>query len=197
MAQRRGGPIRTLRIAALAGAVVVLTTLAHLLGGASAVPTGGVVVLTLLSLPFAAVLTARQLGWRSILLFIGLGQAVGHVVLMTGPIHIGLQAPQHAGGVGMSGMYADLAGMADMPTGMGLSPAMIGWHLIASVLVTAALARGERLAWRVRSLWQPLPGEPAELSPPAWCPCIAETLAIPALLPSVLYARGPPVTQIG
>jgi hypothetical protein len=92
------------------------------------------------------------------------------------------------------GAVPALPGSVMMGAGAAATPsvAMLGAHLVASVLAALVLARGEALLWAVaRRLLPPLPR-------PVWTP---RTVRLPALEPplltatapaSALRARGPP-----
>lgn len=156
MLRAGSGALRVLRALVFLAAVTSLTVGAHVLAGGS-VSTLAVVCLAALSWPVAIVGSRRQRRVRSLFPALLVGQAAGHGVLaFLGSAGSGAAAV--ATGCSTSALHrghqmlecGEPSSMV-MPGGAhGL--AMTGAHVLAALVLAAALAWGEALLWRVVDL---------------------------------------------
>jgi hypothetical protein len=162
------GVVRLLRSAVLTGLVVVLTVLAHRLGGGESPAVIAVVALTVPLWPFALLATRRRLGPLALVGGLGAAQLLGHGLLgwlvgstpsalgsSTSPAGaVSLECVQHAvhqhASPGCVGATLASAGHTHGQAGSGLL--MLAAHAAATVLAALLVARGERVLWRVLDL---------------------------------------------
>jgi hypothetical protein len=147
-----GGP-RILRVAALGGSSLALACGAHLVAGGQ-LPTAEVLGLTAAMLGLVSVtVTARRVGYRTLLLVLGVEQLVLHYLLTAAA---GVQAASCQPGTGSVGHDAALmAHSSCFMAGSGADQmSMPGWsmsvtHLVATLLTAWLLSRGESWLWEL------------------------------------------------
>jgi hypothetical protein len=197
------GLVRLVRAGVLTALVVALTTLAHRLGGAVAPGFFPIAVLTALLWPVAVLVTRRRLGPVALLTGLGAGQLLGHGLLGwlgSGPTglatSVSVECLQHATHVGASTAACatdTVAGAAAHSHGQaGTALPMLVAHLVATLLLSMLVARGERVLWRVLDLV--LRALAVLITPiAARAPRAAAPLFLPSRLDlAVLAGRGPP-----
>ncbi|HNQ07915.1 MAG TPA: hypothetical protein PKH97_12115 [Tetrasphaera sp.] len=154
------GP-RLVRATAISVAAVALAALAHAgIAGMPIPPLAGALALLLTS-PIAYAVAVRRIGFAGLTGCLALGQAISHVVFTAAHATAGAGMHSTSAGtvlgarhLGHSGSGAALTAM-EAPTGR-----MLLGHLLATLLLAAALAWGERLLWGARRLLPRLPGSP-------------------------------------
>lgn len=196
------------RALVVTGLLVALTTAAHALGGGD-VSVGAAVVLTLAILPAVAYAVGRRLGGGALLLLLGAGQGLGHVLLaaMAPSVHgvaermpghlathdtldlalSGAQVLDHAAGVGHA------AAGQDAILGHGGST-MLLTHLLTSVVLALLLAKGEDALWAVVTWLLPALDAPVLPGRPRQSPARPPRREPGLLIFASPVARGPPVT---
>ncbi|WP_232285287.1 hypothetical protein [Saccharomonospora xinjiangensis] len=120
------GVLRLVRVTAVTATVVVLSAIAHLVGGAP-VDASTLVAGSLIVLPSVFVVSRRRLSFRTLSLLLLSGQVVLH--------HVFTAAGRHHEAEAIS-LW---------------SPGMAGAHLVATGITAMWLTRGERLLWAVWS----------------------------------------------
>jgi hypothetical protein len=142
---------RALRVGVLGSLSLLLATAAHITGG-GALPSGGVLAVTVIALALIAVpLTGRQLRWWLLSVVLGTEQFALHLVFSSAAASC--PPPQHfpthaAAAYGSHGMV--LAACGSPVRGMtmgGHSPLMWTAHAVATLLTVALLTRGEAWLW--------------------------------------------------
>jgi len=181
MTSAAAGPVRILRAALLAAVLLTGGAVAHAVGGGMLPSPLVLAVLGVLLVPVVLAATRRRLGPGRAAAYLALSQLGIHLALhsmhpVTGsasaaPVHCGdaaMVAAAHASGaLGATGRL-DPAGMVGMP-GMadggflGLTPAMVLAHAVATVLLAWVVARGEDVLWLVVSLLLPRVPRPVRL----------------------------------
>ncbi len=198
---------RAARALVVTGLLVALTTAAHTLGGAR-VSAAAVLVLTLLLLPTAGYAVGRRLGTGALLLLLGAGQGVGHVLLtaMTPSAHGSAERlPGHLAAhdtvdvalVGAPMVNHTALGHAStghaMAGGTG-GTAMLLTHILATVLLGVLLAKGETALWAVLAWLLPPGAAPARCGHPRLILAVPPRTGRGRLFITSAVARGPPVT---
>jgi hypothetical protein len=196
------GSLRWLRSAALAAAAVGLAAAAHLLAGGDVPGLGALSVLTLLTCLVCVLVTGRQRGVVAITATMAALQLVLHEGFMlmapmaADPGACGHVLSEHHGHT--AGALQALCGDQLVATGdhLGTSPTMLLAHTGAVVLLSAALARGERALWLLRRLLVPrLPACPLPAAPHVTpSPSTAVVLRAPTASARSFSRRGPPAT---
>jgi hypothetical protein len=194
MGEPTRGATRLARAAAFGVAVLTIAVGAHVSAG-GALPS--MTVLAVLSLPLmmaAVVLTSRRCGLALLLGSMAAAQVLLHPTLMALAAQVPGDMSDQMGAASASAM----GGQAMAPID-GRSVTMTSAHVIATVVTTLLLARGEQALWQLVSRLLPaLPSEPTvvgcgPLQAPA--PASAPALA-PSLVSGGLGLRGPPVRVV-
>lgn len=202
------GPTRLVRAAVLTALVVVLTVVAHRLGGGASPAGFALVALTALLWPVALLATRRRLGPVALLAGLGGGQLLGHGLLgwLTGSgvsvasAPASLECLQHAAHQRLAAaclgdpIVADtlVAGPAHAHAQQGTGLLMLAAHALATLAAALLVARGEQVLWRILDLV--LRVLPVLLAPVSLRrPRPAVTLLVPARTDlDVRTGRGPP-----
>ncbi|HET8615991.1 MAG TPA: hypothetical protein VFL94_10730 [Actinomycetales bacterium] len=200
------GSLRWLRSAALTVATVGLAAVAHVSAGGHVPGVPGLSVLTLLTSLVCVLFTRRRRGLVAIASTMGAMQLVLHEGLMLlrplGAVSCGPDLDGHAllhAGHAVSPFCAGASAAAMTGHLHGSSSVMILAHAVATVLLAAALFRGEQALWTLR-------GFVARALRPVttWQPVAARrvvTLRVPVVLSAWtsvrdLVRRGPPATAV-
>jgi hypothetical protein len=199
------GLLRWVRSAAVAVATIGLAATAHGVGGGAVPGWAPLTVLTLVTVLACVVLTGRRRGTA----FLAAAMTVLQVALHEGFLVL---APMGCGApadmpIGHAAMHEAVPGalMSCVATGSAVSTShltaqMFAAHTLATVLLAAALARGERALWHLRRLVSP----PLPRAVPAAMGLTTETV-LPARVVvltawtsvSSLVRRGPPTAPAG
>ncbi len=197
--------MRLVRAAVLTALVVVLTVVAHRLGGGMGPGLLGLVVLAALLWPLALLATRRRLGALPLVAGLGAGQLLGHGLLswLAGSAAstsgtsgaLSLDCLQHAahqrsGGGCLGEATASVVGHDHAAVDTGLL--MLATHVLATVLAALLVARGEQVLWRLLELvlralpvlLRPVPAPTAWPTAPLLVPARADV--------DVPVGRGPP-----
>lgn len=184
-------PGRALRSALAAALIVALAASAHSLGGGSVGGPISVAMLLLITAPACWYAAARRLNAGQFALLLGLGQLGLHGVLAA-------MAPTAAGSATRLSGHHGIPGLAlSDPASAGhvgghLTPNMLGWHVLATVVTALALAYGEALLWFVVEALLATMGKP-RLTVPVEAPAAWAAPVRPLrLLTGHRSARGPP-----
>lgn len=203
------GLVRLARAGVLTGLVVLLTVVAHRLGGGTAPGALPLVVLGVLLWPLALYATRRRVGPAALLTGLAGGQLLGHGLLSwlggSGAhtsASVSLDCLQHAAhGVSTACASGTLQGSVTALTAAagghahsasGSSLLMLGAHAVATVVAALVLARGEQVLWRVLELL--LRALPVLVTPVCVrIPRASARLLLPSRLDRAVRAgRGPP-----
>lgn len=194
------GVLRWVRSSALAVATVGLAATAHAVAGAPVPGPASLALLTLMTVLACVVLTGCRRGLLAVLV----AMTVLQVMLHAGFMLLAPMACDPPGGVldahvGMHSVVpaAPMSCIATASTAASwhLSAPMVAAHAVATVLLAAALARGERALWHLRELVTPrLPhAHPVSPSPAVEARPEATVVVLTAWTSvSSLVRRGPP-----
>lgn len=194
------GALRWVRSAALAVATVGLAATAHSVAGGSVPGWPAMAVLAMPTTLVCVVLTGGRRGLVSLVSAMTLLQLAlheGFMVLTPTGCH-GMLPSGHAAMHSGAPITVQTCAAAATTHSSGLSLGMLAWHGVATLLLAAALACGERALWHLRELVAPaLPdrGLPAvALHRPA--PARSQVV-VPTAWTSVssLVRRGPPTVD--
>lgn len=157
------GGWRLARAGALTATALILSCAAHVLGGGQAPPFLTVVALGALILVAAVLLAGRRCGPVTIGAALAISQALLHetFMLISMPVTCGpvLSGPPMAHTMAHT-MHCTSSAMsgASGPQHMAPTLAMVAWHSLATVVIAAGLAFGERAVWQLAQwVLPPLP----------------------------------------
>jgi hypothetical protein len=193
------GLLRWVRSAALAVATVGLAATAHTVAGGDVPGWAALGVLTLLTVLACVALTGRRRGVGSVgAAMTGLQVVLHEGFMVLSPMGCGGPTGAPMTHAGMHGTVpATVSCVVRGPVGGAshLSVSMLAAHGLATLLLAAALAGGERALWRLRHLVAPsLPLEVA-VTPEQAVPGVPPAaVVVPTVWTSVssLVRRGPP-----
>lgn len=189
------GAWRVARAASFTTVALALSCAAHVLGGGAPPRLLQVLVLAVGTGGVALLLTGRRCGTLSIGLALAADQAVIHLVLMGSSVPTSCGAV--AGGEGMAheamahqamahqAMACSAGATSGVSAAMTMpSPgaAMLLWHVLATAVIAAGLAYGERALWQLAEWIYPSP--PRRVS-----------LVLPMMVKSWLQSRLPSVSS--
>ena len=129
--------LRLLRGAAASSVATVLAAVSHTIGGGAAPHPLLVLALSVFLTPFVALVVGRRLNLLGLSAAVGLSQTIFHLLF------IGLNATTSSSGASASAHHHVLALMPI--TTAGADTGMLSAHVIAALLTTALLWRGERM----------------------------------------------------
>lgn len=144
------GGWRLTRAGALTASALVLSCAAHVLGGGQAPPFVTVVALGALGFLAAVLLAGRRCGPVTIGAALAISQVLLHetFMLISLPVACG---PVPSGAAMAHTMHCTSSVMsgASGPQHMVPTLAMVAWHALATVVIAAGLAFGERVVWQL------------------------------------------------
>lgn len=199
MATPARGALRWARSASLAVATVGLAATAHVLAGGRVPGAGALAVLAVATSLVCVLVTGRRRGLAAIAATMaGLQAALHHGFMLLAPMHpadgcaVDLGHAQHVAGA-LHGLCGPLAGSGHHV--LAASPTMLLAHAGATLLLSAALAGGERALWLLGRLVAPALPRPLLTSAPRCATRLLLTVVVPNPWTSVrcLTRRGPPV----
>lgn len=179
------GAWRVARAAAFTMVALALSCAAHVLGGGAPPRLLQVLVLAVGTGGVALLLTGRRCGTLTIGLALAADQAVIHLVLMGSSVPTSCGAVAGGDGMAHEAMACSAGATSGVSAAMTMpSPgaAMLLWHVLATAVIAAGLAYGERALWQLAEWIYPSP--PRRVS-----------LVLPMVLKSWLQSRLPSVSS--
>ncbi len=177
---RFSGMTRGVRATLIGGGAVFVTVVAHSAAGGWDAPTAPLLLSLLVCVALSSTVADRRLRISRLLMFVAALQVLIHVSLVVGSVHAG---SEHGHG-------------NVLPDGR-----MLTAHIVASLVVVAALAYGDEIAHRwIRFLRQLTRVFACAVQPPPCNGCPAGTrksaMAHTLRLEHVVARRGPPVVAV-
>lgn len=164
------GTWRVARAAAFTTVALALSCAAHVLGGGAPPRLLQVLVLAVGTGGVALLLTGRRCGTLTIGLALAADQAVIHLALMGSSVPTSCGAAAGGDGMAHQAMAHAMTCSAGATPWVGAamtmpspSAAMLLWHVLATAVIAAGLAYGERALWQLAE-WI-YPSHPRRVSP--------------------------------
>lgn len=194
------GGWRLARAAALTATALILSCAAHVLGGGQAPPFVTVVALGALVFLAAVLLAGRRCGPVSIGAALAISQVLLHetFMLISMPVTCGPVSSSPAMAHTMAHtMHCTSSVMSGATGPQHTAPtlAMVAWHALATVLIAAGLAYGERAVWQLAQWVLPLPPRLVRLAAPVMLsplPAVDHPAALHQPWLRSVSRRGPP-----